>query len=106
MVEESDKSDSWGNLLLNGILNLKSKIHHVSEKKSDTRNNDQDKHLLIGSKRPKVTKEVSENMVTKKVVKRLHSNEYKSENKFTSTIIEFPDWCNERQKKGYSQRII
>ena len=67
MVEESDTSDSWGDLLINEIINLKSKIYHVSEKKSDIRNDDQDKHLLIGSKRPKVTKEVSKNMVTKKL---------------------------------------
>ena len=31
MVKESDKSDSWGSLLINGIL---SKFNLVSEKKS------------------------------------------------------------------------
>ena len=43
MVEESDKSDSCGSLLINEIL---SKFNHVSGKKSDNRNDDQDKHLL------------------------------------------------------------
>ena len=64
MVEESDKSDSWGNLLIDEIL---SKINHVSGKRSENRNGDQEKHLLIGSMRPKIAKEVSKNMVTKKL---------------------------------------
>ena len=103
MVEESDKSDSRGSLLINEIL---SKFNHVSGKKSDNHNDDQDKHLLIGSERPKITKEVSKNMVTKKVVNGLHPKRYKSDNKFTSNTPTMTAWCKERQKKGYGQRIM
>ena len=60
MVEESDNSDSWGNLLIDEIL---SKINQVSGKRSENRNGNQE-HLLIGSTRPKIAKEVSKNMVT------------------------------------------
>ena len=73
MVEESDKSDSWGSLLINGIL---SKIYYVSGKKSEDHNGDQDKHLLTGPTRPKMAKEVSKNMVTEKVVKGQYPNRY------------------------------
>ena len=103
MAEESDKSDSWGSLLINEIL---SKFNQVSGKKSENCNDDQDKHLLIGSMRPKITKEVSKNMVTKKVVKGLYPKRYKSDNKFTSNPPTMTAWCKERQKKGYGQNVM
>ena len=53
MVEESDKSDSWGSLLINGIM---SKLNLVSEKKSDIHTGDQDKHLMTDPMRPKTSK--------------------------------------------------
>ena len=62
MVEESDKSDSWGSLLINGIL---SKLSLVSEKKSENHTGDQDKHLKMTKD---ASKEVTEKMVTKKVI--------------------------------------
>ena len=65
MVEESDKSDSWGSLLINEIL---SKFNQVSGKKSENHNDDQEEHLLIGSKIPQISNEVSKNMVAKKLV--------------------------------------
>ena len=109
MVEESDKSDSWGSLLINGIL---SKFNLVSEKKSDNHNDDQDKHLLIDPMRPKISKEVTEKMVTKKVVIRPNSNGYKIGNKFTSNQIRrdgrppINDLFKERMEKGYSNNIL
>ena len=102
MVEESDKSDSWGSLLINEI---QSKFNHVSGKKSENRNGDQE-HLLIGSTRPKIAKEVSKNMVTKKVVKGLYPKRYKSENKFTSIPPTMSAWWKERQIKGYGPKIM
>ena len=102
MVEESDKSDSWGNLLIDEIL---SKINQVSVKRSENRNGNQE-HLLIGSTRPKIAKEVSKNMVTKKVVKGLYPKRYKSENKFTSNPPTISAWCKERQIKGYGPKIM
>ena len=84
MAEESDNSDSWGSLLINGIL---SKFNLVSEKKSDIHNDNQDKHLLIDPMRPKISKEVTEKMVTKKVVIRPKSNGYKIGSKFTSNQV-------------------
>ena len=44
MVEESETSDSWGSLLINGIL---SKLSLVSEKKSENHTGDQDRHLKM-----------------------------------------------------------
>ena len=103
MVEESDKSDSWGVELIDEILG---KFNHVSGKMSENRNGDQEKHLLIGSTRPKIAKEVSKNMVTKKVVKGLYPNRYKSDNKFTSIPPTMSAWCKERQIKGYGPKIM
>ena len=106
MVEDSDTSDSWGSIA-NYYLDKMSKTYHVSESKSKIHNGDQDKHLLIGSTRPKGTKKVSKNMVTKRVVLGLQSNRYESGNKFTQDdAIPYPDWCEERMRKGYSQKII
>ena len=109
MVEESDKSDSWGSLLINGIL---SKFNLVSEKKSDIHNDDQDKHLLIDPMRPKISKEVTKKVVTKKVVIRPNSNGYKIGNKFTSNQVRrdgkppINDLFKERMEKGYSNNIL
>ena len=76
-------SDSWGNLLIDEIL---SKINHVSGKRSENRNGNQE-HLLVGSKRPKTVKEVSKNMVAKRVVKDLYPKEYTSDNRFMKSPI-------------------
>ena len=62
MLEDSDNSDSWGTLLMNGILN---KFNQMSGKNNDV---DHENHLLIGSKRPQISKEVSEKMVDKKII--------------------------------------
>ena len=83
MVEESDKSDSWGNLLIDEIL---IKISQVSGKRSDNRNGNQE-HLLVGSKRPKTVKEVSKKMVDRKVVKDLYPRAYKGHNKYLKSAI-------------------
>ena len=62
MVEESDKSDSWGSLLINEIL---SKFNQMSGK---IHNDDQEKHLLIGSKRPQISNEVSKKRLQRKLL--------------------------------------
>ena len=62
MVEESDKSDSWGSLLINEIL---SKFSQMSGK---IHNDDQEKHLLIGSKRPQISNEVSKKRLQRKLL--------------------------------------
>ena len=98
MVEESDKSDSWGSLLINGILN---KLSLVS---------DQDKHLMINPMRKDTSKEVTKKMVTKKVQVRPKSN--KIEGKFTSNqlkrITKHPveDNFKVRLVNGYSNKIL
>ena len=64
MVEGSENydSDSWGVELIDEILG---KFTNVSGEMAKNYSGDHEKHLLIGSKRPKIAKEVSENMVTK-----------------------------------------
>ena len=104
MLEESDNSDSWGSLLINGIL---SKFNQMSGKIHD---DDQEKHLLIGSKRPQISKEVSEKMVSKKIIVKGQyppKEKYTGGNKFTpAPIPEWPDWCKERQRIGYGQKTV
>ena len=102
MVEESDKSDSWGSLLINGILN---KLSLVSEKKSEIHTGDQDKHpKMIIPKRQDTSKEVAEKMVTKKVHDRPNSN--KIEDKDTSDQFKkntkTEDMFKARLLNGYS----
>ena len=103
MLEDSDKSDSWGSILMNGIL---SKINQMSGKNNDV---DHENHLLIGSKRPQISKEVSEKMVDKKIIMKGQypkKKRYTSVNKFTAdSAPEYADWCDERQKMGYNHRI-
>ena len=63
---ENYDSDSWGVELIDEILG---KFTNVSGEMAENHSGDHEKHLLIGSTRPKIAKEVSKNMVTKKVVK-------------------------------------
>ena len=67
MVEGSENydSDSWGVELIDEIPG---KFTNVSGEMAENHSGDHEKHLLIGSMRPKIAKEVSKNMVTKKVV--------------------------------------
>ena len=98
MVEESEKSDSWGSLLINGIL---SKLSLVSEKKSENHTGDQGKHL----KMPKdASKEVTEKMVTKKVLERPKSNriEGKDSSNQIKKIAKTEDMFKARLLNGYS----
>ena len=75
------------------------------------KNNDVDheNHLLIGSKRPQMSKEVSEKMVNKKIIVKGQyppKKRYTGDNKFT--LVPAPaieDWCEKRQKIGYSHPI-
>ena len=64
MLEDSDNSDSWGSILMDAI---QSKFNQMSGKNNDV---DHKNHLLIGSKRPQISKEVSEKMVDKKIIVR------------------------------------
>ena len=91
MVEGSENydSDSWGVELIDEILGKFTKNH----------SGDHGKHLLIGSKRPKIAKEVSKNMVTKKIVRRVRDDRY------TSNTPSMDTWCRERQIKGYGPKI-
>ena len=106
MLEESDNSDSWGSLLINGIL---SKINQMSGKNHD---DDHENHLLIGSKKPQISNEVPKKMVKKKVIMKgqyppLTLLKKKGENKFTpAPVPEYTDWCKERQKLGYGQKTV
>ena len=106
MVEESDKSDSWGSLLINEIL---SKFNQMSGK---IHNDDQEKHLLIGSKRPQISNEVSKKKVTKKIVVKGQyppKKRYTGDNKFThasSSERAMSEWCEERQKIGYGHKTV
>ena len=105
MVEESDKSDSWGNLLIDEIL---IKISQLSGKKSENRNGNQE-HLLVGSTRPKIAKKVSKNMVAKRVVQDLYPRKYTGGNRFLNSDIahiSMSAWCRERQILGYGPKII
>ena len=83
MVEESDSSDSWGSMLINEILIQTSLI---SGKKSNNRNVDHE-HQLVGSKKSKTVKDVSKNMVDKRVVEDLNPKEYTGNNKFLRSAI-------------------
>ena len=93
MLEDSDKSDSWGSILMNGIL---SKINQMSGKNNDV---DHENHLLIGSKRPQISKEVSEKMVDKKIIMKGQyppKKRYTGGNKFTADSAPgYADWCDE-----------
>ena len=106
MLDESDNSDSWGSLLINGIL---SKINQMSGK-SD--NDDHENNLLIGSMKPRMMNEVPKKVVNKKVTMKgqyppLTLLKKKGENKFTpAPIPEWPDWCKERQRIGYGQKTV
>ena len=73
------------------------------------KNNDVDheNHLLIGSKRPQISKEVSEKMVDKKIIVKGQyppKKRYTGNNRFTLTPHKkgWNNWCEERQKIGYS----
>ena len=98
MVEESDKSDSWGSLLINGIL---SKLSLVSEKKSENHTGDHDKNLKMTND---ASKKVTEKMVIKKVIDRSKSN--RTEGKDTSDqikkITKTEDMFKARLLNGYS----
>ena len=111
MLDESDNSDSWGSLLINGIL---SKINQMSGK-SD--NDDHENNLLIGSMKPRMMNEVPKKVVNKKVTMKgqyppLTLLKKKGENKFTPAPIpeynvnKFNDWCEKRQKLGYAHKTV
>ena len=75
-------------------------------------NDDQENHLLIGSKKPQISNEVPKKMVNKKVIMKgqyptLTLLKRKGENKFTpAPVPPYTDWCKERQKLGYGQKTV
>ena len=66
---ENYDSDSWGEELISEIIG---KFSNMSGDMSIDSNSDHDQHLLIGSKRPKITKKVSKNQATARVVQGLY----------------------------------
>ena len=102
MTENYD-SDSWGIELIDEILG---KFTNVSGEMSIDHKSDHEKHLLIGSKRPKITKEVSKNVITAKVVRGLYPKRYINDNKFSNNLPSMSEWCKQRHTKGYSSKIM
>ena len=103
MLEESDNSDSWGSLLINGILN---KINQMSGK---NHNDDHENHLVIGSKKPQISHEVPKKMVKKKVIMKGQYPQLtllkSGGNKFTPEAVpDYGDWCDKRQKLHFGQK--
>jgi hypothetical protein len=99
---ENCESDSWGEELISEILG---KFTNTSGDMSIDHNGDHDKHLLIGSKRPKMSKEVSKNQATAKVVRGLYPKRYTNDNKFTTNLPSIDTWFNQRKNKGYGSKI-
>ena len=100
---ENYDSDSWGEELISEIIG---KFTNMSGDMSIDHNGDHDKHLLIGSKRPNMSKEVSKNLATAKVVRGLYPKRYINDNKFTTNLPSMSAWCKERQIKGYGSKVI
>ena len=100
---ENYDSDSWGEELISEILG---KFTNMSGDMSIDHNGDHDKHLLIGSKRPKMSKEVSKNLATAKVVRGLYPKRYTNDNKFTTNLPSIDTWFNQRQTKGYGSKVV
>ena len=100
---ENYDSDSWGEELIDEILG---KFTNMSGEMSIDHKGDHDKHLLIGSKRPNLSKKVSKSMVTAKVVRGLYPKRYKIDNKFANNLPTMSAWCKQRQIKGYGSKVM
>ena len=96
MTEHND-SDSWGMEFMKELLG---KFTFVTGRIADNHTGDQDKHPLNDSKEQIIAKEVSKNMVTKKIVRRIRDDRY------TSNTPSMDTWCRERKMKGYGPKIM
>ena len=101
---ENSDSDSWGEELISEIIG---KFSSVSGDMSIDSNSDHDQHLMISSKKPKITKKVSNNQVTARAVQGLYPNKYKNTNKFsTEERPENKEFLAQRMAKGYRTKIV
>ena len=107
MLEESDKSDSWGNLILEGIKNKyqESKTtlpnthflmngiwDNIKTMSENMLSDDHEKRLVIGTKKPQKSQRETRN-----VVKRVTEEK---------TVPDYKDWCAKRQNQHYDQKKV